>query len=66
MYRNIRNNLYYIYFSIIKYFKHPTCKIHSNNIHPSAKLGKHLCIEKYIKIGKEVEIGDYTYINEYT
>ena len=57
---------YFIFFSIYKYLKYPTCKLNTNFILPGVKLGKGVLIRKYCKINKGVEIGDYTFINEYT
>lgn len=66
MIRLLKRNIYYLFFSLFKWIKYPTCRIYTNHIHPKARIGRHVIIEKYCKIDKGVEIGDYTFINEYT
>lgn len=66
MLRLLKKNVYYLFFSLFKWIKYPTCRIYTNHIHPTARIGKHVIIEKYCKIDKGVEIGDHTFINEYT
>lgn len=66
MLNSFKKNLYYMFFSIFKYIRYPTCNIKTNHVHPTTKIGIFVQIERYCKIDKNVEIGDYTYINEYT
>jgi len=63
---NIIKKMYFIYFSIYKHIKYPTCKIDTNFIMPSVKLGKKVIIRAGCKIQKNISIGDYTSINENT
>jgi len=58
--------IYFIFFSIYKHLKYPSCKLNTNFVLPGVKLGKGVFIRKYCKINRGVEIGDYTFINEYT
>ena len=58
--------LYFIFFSIYKNFKYPSCKISTNFIMPSVKLGRGVIVRKGCKIQKNVVIDDYTSINENT
>jgi acetyltransferase-like isoleucine patch superfamily enzyme len=58
--------LYTLLFPIYKRVKYPTCKLYTSEIHPHANIGKFVEIRKYSKVDRGVEIGNYTYINEYT
>jgi acetyltransferase-like isoleucine patch superfamily enzyme len=51
---------------LVKKIKYPTCEIKTNFILPGVKLGKGVVLSEHCKVYKNVEIGDYTYINEYT
>ena len=66
MIRLLKKNIYYLFFFLFKWIKYPTCRIYTNHIHPKARIGRHVIIEKYCKIDRGVEIGDYTFINENT
>lgn len=66
MFRVLKRNIYYIYFFIFKKIIFPKCDIYANHIHPTARLGKGAIIERFVKIDKNVQIGDYTFINEYS
>lgn len=66
MIRLLKRYTYYIFFSLFKWIKYPTCRLYTNHIHPQAKIGKYVIIEKNCKIDRKVEIGDYTFINENT
>lgn len=48
------------YYLVIKYRK---CRIISYDIHPGIKLNKKNLITRKVAIGKNVSIGDYSYIN---
>lgn len=65
MINEILKNLYYIFFSVYKYLKYPTCKIKTGHIHPAARLGKYVVIGRYCRVDRNVCIGDFTFINEY-
>lgn len=66
MFRTLKRSVYYLLFSIIKRFKYPGAEIHTNHVHPSARIGKGVIIERFCKIDSGVRIGDHTFINEYT
>lgn len=66
MVEKLLKSVYYLLFPLYKLFKYPTCKLYTNQIHPNAKIGKFVEIERFCKIDRDVKIGDYTYINEYT
>lgn len=66
MINEIFKKQYFIFFGIYKYFKYPSCKIGTNFIMPNVKLGKGVIIRSGCKIQRNVEIGDYTFINENT
>ena len=66
MINSILKSIYYIYFAFAKWFLYPTCKIETTFILPNVKLGKHVWIRQFCKINRNVIIGDYTFINEYT
>lgn len=57
---------YFIFFSLIKYWKYPTCCIQTNFVMPSVTLGKGVVLREKVKIQDNVHIGDYSFINEYT
>lgn len=46
--------------------KHPTAIIQTDRISASAVLGKHVQFREFVSLGNDVQVGDYTYINEYT
>ncbi|WP_281389202.1 CatB-related O-acetyltransferase [Nitrosophilus labii] len=64
--KTILKKMYYVYFFFIKFFKYPTAKIYTNFIMPGVKIGKYVIIREGCKIQKDVEIGDYTFVNENT
>jgi virginiamycin A acetyltransferase len=64
MIRNIMKRLYFLFFSIYKYIKYPTCSINSHFIVPGVNLGTKVIINKGCKIQKDTTIGSYTFINE--
>ena len=66
MIRSLKKYVYYVFFFLFKRIIYPTCGIYTNHIHPKAKIGKHVVVEKRCRIDREVEIGDYTFINENT
>jgi len=66
MIRELRRLVYFIYFCIAKHLKYPTCRIRSNFILPGVQLGRHVWIERSVKVYPGVSIGDYTFINENT
>jgi len=66
MIKEIAKKLYFLYFSIYKHIKYPSCSIGTNFIMPNVKIGKNVIIRNGCKIQKDVEIGDYTSINENT
>lgn len=61
----VRKNVYYLLFPIIKRIIYRKSIIKSRHIHPSVKIGRHVVIERGCRISKGVEICDFTYINEY-
>jgi len=66
MLKELLKKLYYLYFSIYKHFKYPTCKINTNFIMPNVILGKEVIIRSGCKVQNNISIGDYTSINENT
>jgi len=65
----IKKNMKWIYkilSPIIYKIKYPSCTIEDSLLHPSVSLGKEVIIKKGCKVGQNVKIGDYTYINEFT
>jgi virginiamycin A acetyltransferase len=66
MIKKIIKLIYQIFSPIIYKVKYPSCDIERSVIHPSSSLGQRVVIKKGCKIGENIEIGDYTYINEYT
>lgn len=57
--------LYAGYFSLAKFFIYPRSEIITNFVMPGAKIGRGVVIRKSAKI-YNVDIGDYTFINEYS
>lgn len=66
MFKIIRKNVYFFIFFIIKRIKYPTATIYTNFVLPNVKLGKGVVLREKVKIQSGVNIGDYTFINEYT
>lgn len=66
MINKMLKEIYFLFFSIYKYIKYPSCSISTNFIMPNVKLGKKVIIRNGCKIQKNVEIDDYTSINENT
>lgn len=66
MLRHFLKHLYFLYFSIAKYFKYPHCQLRTNFILPGVKLGKGVIIFEGCRIYSNIEIGDHTFINENT
>jgi len=65
----LKLNLRIVYFSlfkIIRLFKNSSSELYAFYIHPSVKIGKKVIIKKYCNISRDIMIGDYTFINEYT
>jgi acetyltransferase-like isoleucine patch superfamily enzyme len=60
----MKKQVYYLIFPIIRRIKYSKSVIKSRHIHPSAKIGHHVVIERECRISKGVEIHDYTYMNE--
>ena len=64
--KTILKRVYFVYFSIAKYFKYPDAEIYSNFIMPNVKIGKGSIIREGCKIQKDVTIGKFSFINENT
>lgn len=60
----IKKQAYYLVFPFIKRIKYRQTVIKSKHIHPSARIGHHVVIERGCRISRCVEIGDYSYLNE--
>jgi acetyltransferase-like isoleucine patch superfamily enzyme len=66
MIKKIMKKLYFLFFSVYKYIKYPSCQIDTNFIMPTVKLGKKVIIRSGCKIQNNVSIGDFSSINENT
>lgn len=58
--------IYKLIFFLIKKFKYPGCQVLTNHVLPGVSLGKGVIISEHCKIGRDIRIGDHTFINEYT
>lgn len=58
--------VYFIYFSVAKHFKYPKCNLRSNFILPNVEIGEHSTIARNCKIYRNVRVGRFTFINEYS
>lgn len=59
-----RKHVYYLIFPIIRIIKYRKSVVKSRHVHPSAKIGHSVVIERYCRISKGVQIHDYSYLNE--
>lgn len=59
-------DIYYLFNKIRLTLFNYSSEVYSFYVHPSVKIGKNVIIRKYCNIAKNVIIGDYTFINEYT
>lgn len=66
MLKSLIKRLYFLFFSVYKYFKYPNSTIETNFVMPNVNIGKGVIIRGGCKIQKGVEIGDYTFLNEFT
>jgi acetyltransferase-like isoleucine patch superfamily enzyme len=57
---------YLFVFWLTKRFKYPSCQIETNQVFPGVKLGCRVILKKGVKVYRNVEIGDYTFVNEGT
>lgn len=57
---------YLCLFWLIKRFKYPSCRIETNHVFPGVKLGRGVILKKGVKVYRNVEIGDHTFVNEDT
>jgi acetyltransferase-like isoleucine patch superfamily enzyme len=58
--------MYFLFFSVYKYFKYPSANIETNFIMPNVSIGKNVIIKENCRIQSGVFIGDYTFINHST
>ena len=66
MIKIIKKRLYFLFFSIYKYFKYPKTRIETNFVLPGVEIGEGTIVRSGCKIQKNVKIGSYTFINENT
>jgi acetyltransferase-like isoleucine patch superfamily enzyme len=58
--------LYLAFFSLIKRFRFPGRVIETNFVLPGVKIGKGVILRSGVRVYRNIEIGDHTFVNENT
>lgn len=62
----LARDIYYLIYKIKRFFINNSYEVYSFYVHPTVKIGNNVIIKKYCNIAKDITIGEYTFINEYT